>query len=203
MDPAPETIRAVRDKRYKYVRNYRPELPYFGFIPYRDRAAMMQEVWKLMEENALGPNQWQFWAKHKPLEELYDTQTDPHEIHNLVADPHHVEKLQELREVHAEFLDTYGDLGMIPETELIRKLWPPDGKQPTTATPMILPHHRKIALQCGTPGASIAYRVNGEGRWLLYDHSHLCKGCKGNRGPSHTTGLSQKRNRSKIFSELT
>ncbi len=78
MDPAPETIRAVRDKRFKYVRNYRPDLPYIGFIPYRDRSAGMQELLRLIKDDRLGEAQWQFTARRKPLEELYDTQADPH-----------------------------------------------------------------------------------------------------------------------------
>ena len=59
MDPAYETIRAVRDTRFKYIRNYRPDLPYIGFIPYRDRMLMMQEIKQLAAANKLGPDQWQ------------------------------------------------------------------------------------------------------------------------------------------------
>ena len=33
----------------------------------------------------------------RPVEELYDTQTDPHEIDNLAADPTHAEELLRLR----------------------------------------------------------------------------------------------------------
>ena len=60
MDPAPETIRAVRDHRFKYVRNYRPDLPYIGFIPYRDRAAGMKSLLQLIDQKQLGPRHWQF-----------------------------------------------------------------------------------------------------------------------------------------------
>lgn len=168
MDPAPETIRAVRDKRFKYVRNYRPELPYIGFIPYRDQAAMMRAILKLTEEGKLGPDQWQFRAKKKPLEELYDTQNDPHEIHNLAADPAHFENLAALRKAHEDFVARYGDLGMMPETELIKHLWPPDGKQPTTSVPEITVKGNKVLLKSDTEGASIAYRFKGNERWQLY-----------------------------------
>jgi len=168
MDPAPERIRAVRDHRFKYIRNYRPDLPYIGFIPYRDRAAMMQEILKMSKQGTLGPNQWQFWATKKPLEELYDTWADPHEIHNLAADPAHFEKLAELRQVHKEWRARYGDLGDMPETELIKHLWPPDGKQPTTQAPDIQKVNGKVHINCATEGASITYRLDKNGRWLLY-----------------------------------
>jgi N-sulfoglucosamine sulfohydrolase len=176
MDPAPETIRAVRDARYKYVRNYRPDLPYVGFIPYRDRAGIMQEIHRLAAAGALGDDQWQLWALKKPLEELYDAEADPHEIHNLASDPRHLEKLAELRQAHLEWTERTGDLGHIPETELIRRLWPPDGVQPTTAPPAIESEageegQRRVRIRCDSPGASIVYRLTEEGRWLLYTGS--------------------------------
>ncbi len=173
MDPAPETIRAVRDARFKYVRNYRPDLPYVGFIPYRDRAGVMQEIHRLAKAGALGADQWQLWAQKKPLEELYDTATDPHEIHNLASDPEHLEKLADLRRAHLEWTEETGDLGHIPETELIRRLWPPDGVQPTTAAPVVASQaaeggQRLVRIHCDSPGASIVYRLEETGRWHLY-----------------------------------
>lgn len=168
MDPAPETIRSVRDKRFKYIRNYRPDLPYIGFIPYRDQAAMMQEILKLTRENKLGSDQWQFWAEKKPVEELYDTRNDPYEIHNLAANSKYFDKLAELRTAHEAFIKEYGDLGLIPESELIKRLWPPAGEQPVTQTPEIMVDGHTISLESQTKGASIAYRLENEERWQLY-----------------------------------
>jgi arylsulfatase A-like enzyme len=175
MDPAPETIRAVRDERFKYVRNYRPDLPYLGFIPYRDQAVMMQKIQGAIQEDKLGPDQWQFWAKKKPLEELYDTRSDPHEIHNLASDPAYFEKLADLRKAHEDFVERYGDLGMIPETELVKRLWPPDGTQPRTAKPVINKKGKTVVISCDTEGASIAYRFAGEENWRLYSRPFAVK----------------------------
>jgi arylsulfatase A-like enzyme len=173
MDPAPETIRAVRDARFKYVRNYRPDLPYIGFIPYRDRSGLMQEIHRLTAAGALGSDQWQLWARRKPLEELYDTRADPHEVHNLASHPSHFEKLFELRQAHLRWTEETGDLGHITEAELIRRLWPPHGVQPVTADPLIESEavgegHRLVRIACESPGASIAYRLEEAGRWRLY-----------------------------------
>ena len=174
MDPAPEMIRAVRDKRFKYIRNYRPDLPYLGFIPYRDQAPIMQSIKKHMEAGTLGPDQWQFTARKKPLEELYDTEKDPHEIHNLAGDPRYFDKLAELRAAHKRWTEKYNDLGHMPESELIKVLWPPDGKQPTTADPVITFSGKQAVITCASEGASIAYRIgtefesSNEPGWLLY-----------------------------------
>lgn len=169
MDPAPETIRAVRDKRYKYIRNYRTDLPYIGFIPYRDRMLMMKEILALHDEGNLGPDQWQFTEQTKAVEELYDTDEDPHEINNLAENPKYKKELTRLRDAHQEFQKKYEDLGRIPERALIKKLWPPDGKQPKTANPMVMIKDGMMHLTCQTEGASIGYQLNEEESWHLYD----------------------------------
>lgn len=168
MDPAPETIRAVRDKQFKYVRNYRPDLPYIGPIPYRDQQEIMQEILRLDKRNELGANQWQFSARKKPLEELYDTTADPHEINNLAADPHYFDKLAELRVAHEEWTEETGDLGHMSEHDLVRHLWPPEGVQPTTSTPVASVDGNQVAIECETIGASIGYRQKGKKGWSLY-----------------------------------
>ena len=47
-------VRAVRDRRFKYIRNYRPDLPYLGWIPYRNRHPILQELWRLHLEGRAG-----------------------------------------------------------------------------------------------------------------------------------------------------
>lgn len=168
MDPALETIRAVRDQRYKYIRNYRPDLPYIGFLPYRDRAAMMREILQLDSMGQLGPDQWQFWAKSKPLEELYDLETDPHEIHNLAANPFYFPIRERLAGALANWQAAHTDLGFMPEDELITLLWPPNGIQPKTTQPVISLQNGVYTISCESPGASIAYRINDETQWRLY-----------------------------------
>ena len=172
MDPAPETIRAVRDKRFKYIRNYRPDLPYIGYIPYRDQQEIMQEFHRLIADGSLGPDQWQFTTTKKPLEELYDTDNDPHEIRNLAGDPQYFEKLAELRQAHEQWNQEVNDLGQKPESEMLKVIWPPLGKQPTTAAPEITVSANVVTITSPTDGASIAYRVGREIKedtpWKLY-----------------------------------
>lgn len=169
MDPATERIRAVRDARFKYVRNHRPDLPYLGDIPYRDRAGVMQEILRLKESGGLASESWQFAAQSKPLEELYDTESDPHELRNLAADPAYLPKLTELRDALAEWTRVHGDLGELSEPELLKRLWPPDGVQPTTAEPIVAASGGRVVISCETPGASIGYQREGDTSWAVYD----------------------------------
>jgi arylsulfatase A-like enzyme len=174
MDPAIDTARAVRDKRFKYIRNYRPEKPFVQFIPYRDQMALMGELLRLEREGGLNETQRLWFRKSKPLEELYDTQEDPHEVNNLVGVADFASKLEELRSAHKTWVEETGDLGMIPERELVKKLWPPDGVQPETDTPAFsrgsggFDEAFELSLSCSTEGASIAYKVQDVDRWLLY-----------------------------------
>ena len=88
----------------------------------------------------------------------HDTEADPHEIHNLASDPEHFDKLAELRSAHLRWTEETRDLGHITEAELIRRLWPPDGVQPTTADPVITSvaegPGRQVRITCASPGAA-------------------------------------------------
>jgi hypothetical protein len=51
-DEAYDMVRAVRSRRYKYIRHYRPELPYLRWIPYRNRHPSRYSV-ALVSEDAV------------------------------------------------------------------------------------------------------------------------------------------------------
>jgi len=126
MDETPDRIRAVRDKRYKYIRNFHPELPYAQRIAYNELMPTMQ-VWREWNrEGKLNATQELFFAPTKPTEEFYDCQTDPWEIHNLLASPDLMTpqldaRLRELRGAMDKWLVDTKDMGAIPELELIKR----------------------------------------------------------------------------------
>jgi len=186
-DESYDMMRAVRDSRFKYIRNYRPELPYLLWIPYRNRHPILEEMWRLYARGELRESQLLMFQNRRPVEELYDTQADPYEIHNLADDPKEQENLQRLRRALDEWLEDVGDMGRIPETEMVRR-WYPDGVQPQTApvvfVPIAEPHAGRqpsvdnvnlpapalLQMHCATQGASIAYTFE-EGddvHWELY-----------------------------------
>ena len=175
MDEAYDRIRAARDERFKYILNFQPEKPYVQTIGYRDRMPLMQELLRLHQEGCLeGPQQLWFRSR-KPSQELYDLHSDPHEIQNLAGDPAHQQTLERLRTALEAWRTEVGDMGRIPEDEMIEQMWP-GGEQPTTAAPSIHPSGGEsgrslaVTLSCPTTGASIAY-TTGEGEtpyWRLY-----------------------------------
>lgn len=173
MDPAIDNMRAVRDKRYKYIRNYMPERPYVQFLPYRDRMDLMKTLIELNEAGTLSGAEQLWFQKTKPVEELYDTEIDPHEVNNLASDPTFAEKLAELRAQHERWKTETNDWGLIQETELKKRLWPPDGAQPVTAQVTFKQERvdgdkTRITLSSTTEGASIAYATGSKAHWSLY-----------------------------------
>ena len=173
MDETYDIIRAVRDKRYKYIRNYMPHLTRAQDIEYMNRMPIMQEMRRASAEGKLKGPQKQYFEPTKPVEELYDTLADPHEVNNLADDPKYKDVLQRLRKVHAEWMKQTRDVGLIPEPEF-DEMKRPGGRWQRTATPKFAnPFHAgdrgtSVAITCATKGASIAYRVGDQGGWKLY-----------------------------------
>jgi hypothetical protein len=121
MDETFDRIRAVRDTRFKYIRNFAPELPQSQPIAYMDEMPAMKEWRRLAADGKLTGPQKFFFEPAKPKEELYDTESDPHEIRNLASSPEHQGKLRELRAALDDWIRRTGDLGQVPERELVQR----------------------------------------------------------------------------------
>ena len=160
-------IRCIRDKRYKYIRNFMPEKAYAQPIPYRDRMPIMKEWRRLNEQGGLRGPQKLFFQKTKPKEEFYDTLNDPHEVNNLIDSREHSERIAKMRTQLQKWSEQTSDLGGTPEEELIERMWP-GKKQPVTAIPVIKMEAKKAIIECATEGASIGYRLSDDGPWQLY-----------------------------------
>jgi uncharacterized protein (TIGR02145 family) len=172
MDEEVDAVRAVRDRRFKYIRNYRPDLSRYQDIDYRKQMAAMQDILRLRDDGKLDPVQSLWFRPTKLAEELYDTETDPHEVHDLAGNPAFRPQLERLRAALDAWLLEIGDRPGRPERELIESMWP-GGVQPKTAAPAIAWRDGRVVLDCPTEGSAIAYQVDGRGfrpgHWLFYD----------------------------------
>lgn len=121
MDEAFDRIRAVRSARFKYIRNYHPEIPYAQRINYNEENPTMRAWRRLFADDRLTGPPALFFALRKPREELYDVQADPFEIHNLAEDPRHRATLEEMRAELDRWEAETGDLGRVTEAELVRR----------------------------------------------------------------------------------
>ena len=114
-------IRTVRDARYRYIRNFTPEVPLLAPNNYKER---QYPVWNLLKqlhaEGKLTPPQAFLCQPRMPDEELYDLQADPHQIHNLAASdkPELKAELKRLRSVLDKWIVDTDDHGRIPEPSI-------------------------------------------------------------------------------------
>lgn len=169
-DESTDMQRSVLDGRYVYIKNFMPELPLIYRNRYREQIPMNKHLIELDAEGKLEGDAAYIFMKTKPLEELYDLNNDPYEVHNLANDPAHTEKLKLLRSQLSQWQASIKDRGFTPESEIIREFWP-DMIQPVTADVNIQQQNNTIVLSCATEGASIAYQLSdaiGTDYWQLY-----------------------------------
>ena len=100
------------DARYRYIRNDTPERPFLQPNEYKQR---QYPVWNLLKEldaaGKLTPVQAALCAPTMPEEELYDLETDPHEIHNLAKSSRHQRVLKRLRGALEKWIEDSNDQG--------------------------------------------------------------------------------------------
>jgi N-sulfoglucosamine sulfohydrolase len=117
MDERSDLLRCVRDKKWKYIRNFRPDRVWSQYIGYMYEMPTMAAWQKLHDEGKLDEVKDRFFHT-KPVEELYDTEADPWEIRNLAGDPAQRETLDRLRSELRRWMLEIRDVGFLPEAEL-------------------------------------------------------------------------------------
>jgi arylsulfatase A-like enzyme len=115
-------LRTVRDRRYRYIRNFTPDRPFLQANAYKERS---YPVWNLLKElhgrGQLTPVQEVLTAATMPPEELYDLDHDPHEIHNLATSDRaeHCAALERLRGALQRWIAETNDQGRTFESAAV------------------------------------------------------------------------------------
>ena len=119
IDEAIDLSRSVRDNRYLYVRNFMPHLGWNERSRWPDLGEINHEFYQLSPNDPSLPTAVrQFIAPGRPLEELYDCETDPHNIRNLASSADHATVLDRMRRANQSHLAATRDVGFIPESIL-------------------------------------------------------------------------------------
>ena len=121
-DEHSDRIRAVKSKRFKYIRNYNINKPHALPVGYRTQMNLMQHLNKLKDLNMLSPEQKLWFQVPKSPEEFYDLENDPFEINNLIGDNNYSNELNDLRKQLDNWMEEINDLGHMPEKELAEML---------------------------------------------------------------------------------
>lgn len=118
MDERYDMCRAVRDHKFRYIRNYMPYRIYGQRLEYLFRAPSIRSWKKAYEDGECNATQSAFWNT-KPVEELYDTENDPWEVNNLANDPAYQDVMKRMRKENHDWAIRIHDTGFIPEADLV------------------------------------------------------------------------------------
>ena len=120
MDERLDNQRAVRDKRYLYIRNYMPYVPWGQKLTYlwKMEATRAWEDWHRAGKTDAVTGRW---FREKPPEELYDTWEDPDNVVNLIDDPKYSKITDEFRGALKNWQLKVRDCGLLPECERVKR----------------------------------------------------------------------------------
>ncbi|MBW3599583.1 MAG: sulfatase-like hydrolase/transferase [Planctomycetes bacterium] len=122
-----DLCRSLRKGRYKYIRNYQAFYPDALHNNYRYIMLAYSEWRELHRQGKLNDVQSAFFEP-KPVEMLFDLETDPHEVKNLAGNPAYAEVLQDLHSRLQTWVKRLPDLSFYPESYLIEEALP-DGAE--------------------------------------------------------------------------
>ena len=117
MDERLDLVRSARNERFVYIRNFMPHKIYGQHLAYMFETPTTRIWRKLYDDGKLHPPQTFFWER-KPVEELYDLQTDKDEVRNLAGSPEHAAVMKELRQAVFDEAVRIRDVGFLPENEI-------------------------------------------------------------------------------------
>ncbi len=121
MDERVENARAICNKRFLYIRNYMPYVPWVQHLDYLWKMKATQAWDQHVQSGKASEVQARFFKPKGWTEELYDMQKDPDNVVNLIDDPQYEQTVstlrKELRRQQIEFYDT----GLIPESEMVKR----------------------------------------------------------------------------------
>lgn len=173
MDEWTDCRRAVRDSKFKYIRNYRTDIGAYQDLEYRKQLQTMQVLLNMHREGRLNAAQEYWFRQKKEPEELYDLENDPYELNNIAGLPEYQNDLVRLRIALDEWIRKTDDKGIkfVHEKYLVEEFWP-EGIQPVTGAPEMSLSNGMVYLNSTTDGASIVYQINHMGmnpaHWYLY-----------------------------------
>lgn len=149
MDEAFDHVRVARDRRWHYIRNSFPAIPYCQRNHYMERMDATRQLRELHAAGRLAGDAAVWMAPRKPAEELYDAHADPAMVRNLADDPAHAQTLARLRAALDEHLQRVGDLGMVDERELVARGLVKDRIEEFRSRIKPLPPEHRVGIDLG------------------------------------------------------
>ncbi len=162
--------RAVRSKKYKYIKNFRTDLPYALPVAYREQIPMMRNLRKLDEDGKLGPEAALWMRETKDVDEFYDLENDPFELNNLIERESLLSEIERHRTALNSWLEETDDQGQFQEQDLIEK-WSKRKGEITLKKPVLKQNNGKLEVMVEGDYGNIVYRLKGDEAWMVFSGS--------------------------------
>ncbi len=166
-DATLEHSRAVRSRRYKLIRNYRPDLPYAIPVTYREQMPMMKQLRKLSESGKLEGRAALWMRNSKDSIEFFDLVNDPFELNNLANNPYYRSELEHHSSVLDSWQEEHNDPGIYPEKELIMR-WDKIRASMVLSAPSVKKQHSSFSARNHNRLGNLVYKLPGEAGWRPY-----------------------------------
>ncbi len=130
---------------------------------------------ELFKAGKLSGPQLQFF-QGKPVEQLFDTEADPHEVNNLADDLKHADVLKDLRARLASQLRALPDLSFYPESKLVSIMDDPVGfgQQHKAEIAQMADVHDLALLPFPEAKPKLAAALKSDNVWLRYSAAMTC-----------------------------
>jgi N-sulfoglucosamine sulfohydrolase len=120
MDERCDNVRAIRDQRFLYIRNYMPYAPWGQHLNYLWTMKATQAWQQHHLEGRTDAITGRFFGT-KPMDELYYTAADPDNVNNLIDDPSYTKQVDRLRRALDQWQLEHYDSALLPESEVVRR----------------------------------------------------------------------------------
>jgi arylsulfatase A-like enzyme len=177
-DEAIDKIGYIRDCKFRYIKNYMPEMPGYLPIEFRLQMPMMRRMTELLAKDSLNEIQKSWFKSPKVAEEFYNVENDPHEINNLINNPAYKNEISRLRKAYKQWDDQYNHryptAWDMTEKQCQEVFWP-NNEQPVLCKPVIRKTIKGVEVSSKDKSVSFSYQINAKGytenTWYLYSGS--------------------------------
>jgi arylsulfatase A-like enzyme len=115
-----DSVRMIRDKQFAYYKNYMPYAPAGQYLAYLWKAQAAPAWEKHHLEGKTDEITGRFFQP-RVSEEFYVTVRDFDNVHNLIDDPKHRQKIAEMRQAMRKMQLELHDSGLLPESMRVRR----------------------------------------------------------------------------------
>ncbi|MFK7811358.1 MAG: sulfatase-like hydrolase/transferase [Maribacter sp.] len=116
-----DEMRAVRDKRYFFIKNYMPYVRWGQYAEYLWKMKATQAWDAYHKAGKTDTITGRFFRVKSSVEELYDIENDPDNIHNLIDIPENAKIASRMRKSLREWQVDIYDSGLLPEEERAKR----------------------------------------------------------------------------------